>query len=188
MPFVHIDGFGNFIVREVRMLIFTNVFANIVKFGNMQLRTYKISDCSALYELFLDTVHSVNSKDYSKVQLDAWAPLDSLTPREEILDIWNKAFLLHHTVVAVENDLIVGFGDISKYGYLDRLFVHKSYQRQGIATAICNDLENFVTGKNISTQASITAKPFFLKRGYKLVNEQTVIRQGVLLKNYLMEK
>lgn len=154
----------------------------------MHLRSYKNSDCKTLYELFLDTVHAVNVKDYSKAQLDAWAPLDDMSSRVAILDNWNTSFLLHHTVVAVENNLIVGFGDISTDGYLDRLFVHKDYQRQGIATALCNDLENFVAGKKITTHASITAKPFFLMRGYKLVKEQTVIRQGVMLTNFLMEK
>ena len=55
---------------------------------------------------------------------------------------------------------LVGFGDIDKTGYLDRLFVHADYQRKGIATAICNQLEQAVQG-NITTDASITAKPFF---------------------------
>lgn len=154
----------------------------------MQLRSYKSSDCKTLYELFLDTVHAVNAKDYSKAQLDAWAPLDGSSSRVVLLDNWNTSFLLHHTVVAVENNLIVGFGDISTEGYLDRLFVHKDYQRHGIATAICNDLENYVSGKKVTTHASITAKPFFLKRGYKLVKEQNVIRHGVILTNFLMEK
>lgn len=154
----------------------------------MHLRSYTPSDCKNLYELFLDTVHAVNAKDYSKVQLDAWAPLDGLRSRVTILDNWNTSFLLHHTIVAVENNLIVGFGDICTDGYLDRLFVHKDYQRQGIATAICNDLEKHVEGKKLTTHASITAKPFFLKRGYMVVKEQTVIRKGVMLTNYLMEK
>lgn len=154
----------------------------------MILRSYTPSDCKTLYELFVDTVHAVNSKDYSKAQLDAWAPLDALSSRVTILDHWNTSFLLHHTIVAVENNLIVGFGDISTDGYLDRLFVHKAHQRQGIATAICNVLEKYVEGKKLTTHASITAKPFFLKRGYMIVKEQTVIRKGVLLTNYLMEK
>lgn len=154
----------------------------------MYLRSYNSSDCVTLYELFVDTVHAVNAKDYSKAQLDAWAPRESSSSREAILDSWNASFILHHAVVAHVNNLIVGFGDISSEGYLDRLFVHKDYQRQGIATAICNDLEKSVEGKKITTQASITAKPFFIKRGYKVVKEQTVIRQGVALTNFLMEK
>lgn len=78
---------------------------------------------------------------------------------------------------AVENDVIVGFGDIDKTGYLDRLFVHKDNQRKGIATAICNQLEQFVEG-NITTHASITARPFFEKRGYKVVMEQQAEKAG----------
>ena len=83
--------------------------------------------------------------------------------------------------------LIVGFGDIDKDGYLDRLFVHADYQGKGIATAICNQLEQAVDGK-ITTYASITAKPFFEKRGYKVVKERQEERQGVLLTNYVMIK
>lgn len=47
-------------------------------------------------------------------------------------------------------------------------------------------------GKNVSkkiiTHASITARPFFEKRGYRVVKEQQVNRQGILLINYVMEK
>lgn len=36
------------------------------------LRVYKPADCKALTELFYETVHSVNTKDYTKEQVDAW--------------------------------------------------------------------------------------------------------------------
>nr|WP_330420547.1 GNAT family N-acetyltransferase [Roseburia sp. AM59-24XD] len=65
------------------------------------------------------------------------------------------------------------------------MFVHKDNQRKGIATAICNQLEQFVEG-NITTHASITARPFFEKRGYKVVMEQQAERRGVFLTNYVM--
>ena len=71
--------------------------------------------------------------------------------------------------------------------YLDRLFVHADYQRKGIATAICNQLEQAVQG-NIVTHASITARPFFKKRGYTVVKEQQVERQGIFLTNFIMIK
>lgn len=71
--------------------------------------------------------------------------------------------------------------------YLDRLFVHADYQRKGIATAICNQLEQAVQG-NIVTHASITARPFFEKRGYTVVKEQQVERQGIFLTNFIMIK
>ena len=39
----------------------------------MQLREYRPSDCEQLAELFYQTVHSVNAKDYTKEQLDVLA-------------------------------------------------------------------------------------------------------------------
>ena len=38
------------------------------------------------------------------------------------------------------------------------------------------------------THASLTARPFFLKKGYKVIKEQRVLRKGVYLTNFLMEK
>lgn len=46
----------------------------------------------------------------------------------------------HFSLVAIEAGMIVGFGDIDSTGYVDRLYVHKDYQRKGIATAICDML------------------------------------------------
>ena len=40
----------------------------------MFIREYQPADGTALAELFYDTVHTVNAKDYGKEQLDAWAP------------------------------------------------------------------------------------------------------------------
>lgn len=148
----------------------------------MEIREYKSSDCAELAKLFYDTVHSVNAKDYTKEQLDVWA-----TGNVDIT-AWDKSFLSHYTLVAVDGDKVIGFGDIDSTGYLDRLYVHKDYQSQGIANALCNSLEAHFNVNNIKTHASITAKPFFEKRGYRVVKEQQVERSGVKLTNYVMEK
>ena len=103
----------------------------------MQLREYIPSDCAQLAELFYQTVHSVNAKDYTKEQLDAWAT------GEVDLQAWDASFRAHRTIVATESGKIVGFGDMDETGYLDRLYVHKDYQGQGIASAICDELERF---------------------------------------------
>lgn len=39
----------------------------------MVVRRYMTSDCEQLAELFYQTVHTVNSKDYTNEQLDVWA-------------------------------------------------------------------------------------------------------------------
>lgn len=147
----------------------------------MIIRKYQESDCKELSELFYDTVHTVNAKDYTKKQLDVWAT------RTVDLEEWNKSFKEHCTVIAVDDKIIIGFGNIDKTGYLDKLFVHKNYQGKGIATAICDMLEQVVQIK-IITNASVTAKPFFERRGYKVVKEQKVMRHGIELINFVMKK
>ena len=148
----------------------------------MYIRKYNTSDCEFLAELFYQTVHNVNAKDYTKEQLDVWAT------GNVNLNEWDKSFLEHFTIVAIKNEIIVGFGDIDKTGYLDRLYVHKEYQRQGIASAICDELEQRVNANKIITHASITAKTFFDQRGYRVIKGQQVIRNGISLTNYVMEK
>lgn len=130
----------------------------------MFIRKYESTDCKELAELFYNTVHTINAKDYTKEQLDAWAS------GQVDLEKWDQSFQEHFTVVAVENGIIVGFGDVDTTGYFDRLYIHKNNQRKGIATAICDQLESKVQGK-IVTHASVTAKPFFEKRGYKILKE-----------------
>lgn len=146
------------------------------------LRKYKSEDCPILAQLFYDTVHMINAADYTEEQLNAWA-----TGNVD-LDAWDASFREHVTIIAELNRLIVGFGDMRADGYLDRLYIHKDYQNQGIATAICNELEQTIHMDKIITHASITAKSFFEKRGYKAVKEQQVKRQGVFLINFVMEK
>lgn len=148
----------------------------------MTLRDYSKPDCAILAQLFYDTVHMVNAKDYTREQLDAWAT------GEVNLEAWNESFQAHHTVVAELDGKIVGFGDMDEIGYLDRLYVHKDYQRRGVATAICNALEQNSNAAEFTTHASITARPFFEKRGYTVVREQQVERRGVLLTNFVMGK
>lgn len=150
----------------------------------MIIRKYKTSDLEEICDLFYNTVHTINAKDYAKEQLDAWAS-------KQDLQSWDKSLSKNFTLVAVNNGKIVGFGDIDKNGYLDRLYVHRDFQGQGIATEICNRLE-WESEKNgidrIITHASITAKPFFEKRNYAVIKKQQVERQRVKLTNYIMDK
>lgn len=147
----------------------------------MLLREYARADCPILAELFYNTVHEVNAKDYSKQQLAVWAT------GSVDLGQWNQRFMAGATVVAEQDSIIVGFGNLEHTGYLDMLYVHKDYQRRGIAKAICNQLERQSTADKITTHASITAKAFFEQRGYMVIKEQQVQRRGVRLTNYVME-
>lgn len=153
---------------------------------SVQLRMLKERDILECIILFQNTVHTVNAKDYSPIQLETWAPIvkPEITPRWQTL-------LENISYVAEFENQIVGFADLTSEGYLDRLFVHKDFQGQGIAATIVQKLEeraHQLNLKMITTAASITAKPFFERSGFVLIKEQQVEIHGVQLSNFVMRK
>lgn len=146
-----------------------------------EIRPYISSDCPEMIRLFINTVHTVCARDYPPEQLDAW------TGHPDPVR-WDQSFRAHDTLVAFTDGKLTGFGDMDETGYLDRLYVHKDYQGRGIATALCDRLETVRLFSRLMTHASITAKPFFEKRGYVVVKPQLVQRDGLFLRNFVMEK
>ncbi|MBT2288722.1 GNAT family N-acetyltransferase [Paenibacillus albidus] len=150
----------------------------------MEIRKFKDTDINPIVSLFYDTVHTVNKRDYSQEQLNAWAPKE-----EEILkrETWKDSLSQNVTYVADIKGTLVGFSDLTPYGRLNRLYVHKDYQGQGIAAALVNILEVEARGLGlleVDTEASITAKPFFERLGYRIIQSQLVERKGVRLANW----
>lgn len=150
----------------------------------LRLRAFRQEDIDAILRLFGDTVRTVCRKDYTAAQTDAWA--NSVNDRAR----WERTLSEHKTLVAVLGARIVGFADLDG-DYLDRLYVHRDFQGRGIGTALLHELEAFARQQKISeleTHASRTAKPFFAKQGFRLVQAQTVVRDGETLENFVMRK
>lgn len=151
----------------------------------MIIRKYRFDDCITLIKLFYNTVHTINSKDYNEKQLNAWAPKDIN------LEKWHESLSKNYTLVAEHNEQLVGFADMDKYGYLDRLYIHKDFQNLGIAIYLMNQLDKHAKDSGAlqcGVYASITARTFFEKRGYKVEKENSVTRNEIKLKNYKMIK
>lgn len=152
----------------------------------MVIRELVASDIEACVQLFYDTIHAVNAKDYTAEQLDAWAPSTTIATDPRCQTILNNI-----AYVVEINKMFVGFGDMTKQGYLDRLYVHHNYQRQGVASAIVNKLieDAYKLGlAEITTHSSITAKPFFESFGFIACQQQEVDLSGVKLVNFIMKK
>ena len=158
-----------------RWLFFSQPMQNL----SITIRPYQSRDLPELARLFYRTVHEINARDYSPDQLNVWASGQIDTER------WDRSLRGHLSLIALVGDTIAGFGDIDLSGYLDRLYVHADYQSQGIGTALCDRLEAAVSG-DITTHASITARGFFEKRGYRVLRAQQVNLSGVLLTNFVM--
>ena len=93
-------------------------------------------------------------------------------------------------MVAEENGKIVAFGDADG-GYLDRLYVAADFQGRGAGSLVAGALEEYARARGaekMTVHASLTARAFFEKRGYKVLERRRVERKGVELTNFLMEK
>ncbi|MCR8980865.1 GNAT family N-acetyltransferase [Brevibacillus laterosporus] len=154
----------------------------------MKIRGFQVADINQIISLFYDTVHFVNARDYSLEQLNAWAPKNEKAIK---LVNWKNSLRNNITYIAEINDKIVGFSDMTYHGHLDRLYTHKDFQGQGIATTLVNMIESEANRLGISeihTEASITAKPFFERQGYQIIESQIVERSGITLINFKMTK
>ncbi len=149
----------------------------------MKIRNYERNDLKEMIALFHNTVKEVNSKDYGQGQIKVWArTIDTIDEQ-----VWHQQFDSSNTFVAVIDDTIVGFINLYNNGYLDKLYVHHQYQRKGIANALCDAAESMVVTP-IKVDSSITAYPFFLKRGYQLVTEEQKIINHIVLTRYKLLK
>lgn len=154
--------------------------------NKIAIRNYKENYIDEVLSLFYDTVHNINIKDYSQNQVDAWA-----TKNIDTVSL-NKSLIKNYSIVAIYKEVIVGFADFEKQkSYLNRLYVHKDYQRCQVGKSMLLEIESFVKSENIKkiiTEASITARGFFEHFGYKVLKEQNVEKNKEYFINYLMQK
>ena len=152
---------------------------------DVSFRTANASDLPEMQQLFVATITEVCSKDYNEEQIQAWTSGISNTKR------WVDRFDEQYVLLGIIDDQITGYGTIKDGNYIDMLFVHKDFQRLGIAAKIYQRLESKAKELNsdhINADVSITAKAFFEKMGFIVVKEQQVERLGVELVNYRMRK
>ncbi|MBM0742854.1 GNAT family N-acetyltransferase [Phormidium sp. CLA17] len=150
----------------------------------MHIRPYVVQDTAAITTLFHDTIHHINSRDYTPNQINAWAPPDLN------IDFWVKRLSQSITYVA-EQDYIVGFGNLESNGHLDCFYCHKDFQGMGVGSRLLATLEAVARSQGIqtlTTEASITARSFFEAKGFRLITPQTVERRGQSFLNFVMEK
>jgi putative acetyltransferase len=151
----------------------------------MQIVAYIQEYAEQITDLFHDTIHQVCSEDYTAEELDVWAP----TPMD--YDRWASRLERTKPLVAIKNDKVVGFGELESNGHIDCFYIHKDHQRSGIGRALMDRIEENAKRNvcaKLFAEVSITAKPFFLKMGFRTCRPNLVVIGHLLLKNYLMEK
>jgi putative acetyltransferase len=157
-----------------------------MKKQRITIRKYSVGDVHALAHIYYHTIHRINSQHYTPEQVDVWAPESSLEESQ-----WVKKFEKTIPLVAVVDEAVVGFAEFESDGYIDCFYCHHNWIGCGVGSALMHAIYEKASEwkvNRIFAEVSITAKPFFEKQGFIIVTEQTVIKRGVHLKNYKMEK
>ena len=150
---------------------------DIVKFNDSHLEQ--------IIQLFRETVHSINRQHYDQQQLDVWAP-ENIDRKQ-----WHERLIGNISYVALTEEEVVGFAELTLAGCVHTLYVHKDRQRMKIGHHLLKQLEKEASHLNITTlttEASITAKPFFIRHGFAVLKEQRKQHKGLVFVNYIMEK
>jgi len=151
--------------------------------SEMKVRRLRKGEEIELWELFYNTIHSVNIRDYDENQIEAWAPGDF------DVNIAIQKFTDIDPFVAIKNGKIIGYGDIQSDGLIDHFYCHHEFQRQGVGSALFSAIEKEAIINGISkmySNVSITARPFFEAKGFAVKKEQVIKVRDQQLKNFRM--
>ena len=150
---------------------------------NINIRLATPEDLSDMQNLFTKSIKSTCTKDYSPEQIQVWT--SSVHNKER----WEK-LLSDQFVLIAENDIeMIGFGSLARGTYLDFMYVHPHYQRQGIASRIYRELkkESQKQGHHqMTADVSITAKAFFESKGFTIIKENKKHVRGIEIRNFHM--
>ncbi len=150
-----------------------------------RIRDYQARDAPEIARLFYETVRSVNRAHYSEEQVEAWAP--AIPDARE----WHDRMTGCKTLVAEEGGEVVGFCELEEDGHLDMFYLRKDVVGRGIGRLLYEATEQAARGWDLGrvfTEASITARPFFERQGFRVVCEQKVSRRSVEMNRFAMEK
>lgn len=154
---------------------------------NTGIKIYRATkqDIVMITQLFRDTIQNVNSNDYPADEIEDWSSW--WTDHDK----WEEKIEKQYFIKAIIDDKLVGFSSLATDGYLDFIFVHKDYQRRGVAGNLIRIIEKKAKEQGndaIYSDVSITAKNFFEKHGYIVEKQQLKKSRNKELMNFRMTK
>jgi putative acetyltransferase len=151
----------------------------------LAMRPLLSADVPLLAEIFRASVEEAGAEDYNEAQLEAWA--SAADDEEEF-----GARLAHAlTLVATLEGTAIGFVALADNLRIDMLYVHPAATGQGVGEMLCDALEKLAAARGVrelSVDASDSARGFFELRGYAPKTRNTVALGGEWLANTTMVK
>ncbi len=160
--------------------------------SKINIRCAASEDIDEIKKLYYETVTTVNAKDYNENQIRAW--IKPFTEAETVTSdrrTFADKIIEQYFIVAMIDNVIAGFASLEDNGYLDFMYVHKDYQRCGVAKALLTELENYAQKNGITelnSIVSITARGFFEKYGFIKIREDVVEVRGAVFHDNIMIK
>ncbi len=151
----------------------------------LALRPMLPADVPLLAEIFGASIEELSADDYSEAQQQAWA--SAADDEEE----FGARLASELTLVATFDGAAIGFASLADNSRIDMLYVHPAASGQGAAKMLCEALEKLATGrgtKELSVDASDSARGFFERRGFVAKTRNTVAVGGEWLANTTMVK
>ena len=152
--------------------------------STIQIRTATISDLKNIQALFVDTIQNTCQNDYSRAEIQAW------TASVKNADRWKTALKEQYFILAEIESNLVGIGSLKSGHYIDFMYTSHHYQGQGIASLLLTQLLSEAKRNHseiVSSDVSITAKPFFLSQGFKVIRKNENKVRGQVLINFHVE-
>jgi len=150
------------------------------------VRDYCPDDVQDLANIYFNTIHQINIEHYTEAQVDVWAPKSSLETEG-----WAKKFLRTNPIIALAGNKIVGFAEFEPDGHIDCFYCHHEWIGKGVGSALMSEILIRAKSSHIDrifSEVSITARPFFEKQGFMVLAEQKMVRNGIELTNFKMER
>lgn len=152
---------------------------------DLALRPMLPADVPDLAEIFRESIADLTADDYSEAQQKAWAAAAA----DE--DEFGRKLSGALTLVATYSGAVVGFASLAGNRRIEALYVHPAASGQGAGAMLCDALEKLAAArgtKELTVDASDSARGFFEKRGFVARTRNTVAVSGEWLANTTMTK
>ncbi len=151
----------------------------------MSIRAFEAGDIQAVAALYRQSVLRLGGREYSLEQATAWAlhAADVETFRSQLLQ--------GLTLVMEKKGQMTCFGQLHPAGHIAHLYCDPAYEGRGQASAVYDRLEQAAQtagAMRLTADASRVARPFFEYKGFRVIEPERVIRNGVELERFKMEK
>ena len=153
----------------------------------MSIRAFQPSDAQQIADLFQRSVIELGRKFYTQEQVEAWA---ARGPTAQSVISRNAAHRLTFVYTISSGD-VAAYAELEPDGHIDQVYALPEIAGTGTVSALYDHVENKAEKlgiKKLYTEASESARRFFLKKNFVEYGRRDFEIEGVSIHNYSMEK